>query len=59
MAVLHRLLADLTGPLGEALDDHLTISEVQHVTLRIKRLLRARRFPQPPQEWPAIPWPPI
>ncbi|RAK42730.1 putative repeat protein (TIGR03843 family) [Actinoplanes lutulentus] len=59
VAVLHRLLADLTGPLGEALDDHLTISEVQHVTLRIKRLLRARRFPQPPQEWPAIPWPPI
>ncbi|WP_433825348.1 SCO1664 family protein [Actinoplanes sp. CA-015351] len=59
VAVLKHLLTDLTGPLGEALDEHLTISEVQHVTLRIKRLLRACKFPQPPQEWPAIPWPPI
>jgi uncharacterized repeat protein (TIGR03843 family) len=57
--VLTGLIADLKGDLGEALDEHLTIAEVQHVGLRIKRLLRTARFPQPPTDWPAIPWPPI
>ncbi|WP_229076417.1 SCO1664 family protein [Actinoplanes sp. DH11] len=59
VATLTRLVSDLKGPLGEALEDHLTLSEVQHIGLRVKRLLRAARFPQPPQDWPAIPWPPI
>nr|WP_309238672.1 SCO1664 family protein [Actinoplanes aureus] len=57
--VLTRLAEQLTGPLGAALEEHLTTSEVQHVALRVKRLLRACRFPRPPQDWPAIPWPPI
>nr|WP_275409926.1 SCO1664 family protein [Actinoplanes deccanensis] len=59
VAVLPELIARLDGELGEALEEHLTISEVQHVRLRAKRLLRAGRFPQPPQDWPAIPWPPV
>ncbi|MFF5083866.1 SCO1664 family protein [Actinoplanes sp. NPDC000266] len=58
-ALLPRLIAQLDGELGSALEEHLTISEVQHVRLRAKRLLRAGRFPQPPQDWPAIPWPPV
>ena len=41
------------------LEEHLTISEVQHVRLRVKRLLRAGRFPRPSQDWPAVPWPPV
>jgi uncharacterized repeat protein (TIGR03843 family) len=49
----------LDGPLGAALEEHLTISEVQHVRLRVRRLLRAGRFPKPPRDWPAVPWPPI
>jgi uncharacterized repeat protein (TIGR03843 family) len=57
--VLRGLVERLDGDLGEALEQHLTVSEVQHVRLRTKRLLRSRRFPQPPQDWPAIPWPPI
>ncbi|MEV4345667.1 SCO1664 family protein [Actinoplanes sp. NPDC049596] len=57
--VLTSLVAALDGDLGPALEEHLTISEVQHVRLRAKRLLRAGRFPQPPQDWPAIPWPPV
>ncbi|WP_433292739.1 SCO1664 family protein [Actinoplanes sp. CA-030573] len=57
--VLTALAAELDGSLGEALEEHLTISEVQHVRLRIRRLLRAGRFPKPPQDWPAIPWPPV
>ncbi|GIF03212.1 SCO1664 family protein [Actinoplanes siamensis] len=57
--VLASLRQELGGALGEALEEHLTISEVQHVGLRVKRLLRAGRFPKPPADWPAIPWPPI
>ncbi len=56
---LTALGAALDGPLGEALEQHLTVSEVQHVRLRVRRLLRAAKFPQPPVDWPAVPWPPV
>ena len=56
---LTALGAQLDGDLAATLEEHLTISEVQHVRLRVRRLLRAGRFPRPPQEWPAMPWPPI
>ncbi|KUL23069.1 SCO1664 family protein [Actinoplanes awajinensis] len=59
LEVLGSLRDELDGALGEALDEHLTITEVQQVRLRVKRLLRSGRFPKPPVEWPAIPWPPI
>ena len=57
--VLEDLLERLDGGLGEALEEHLTVTEVQHVRLRARRLLRSQRFPKPPQDWPAIPWPPV
>ena len=57
--VLAGLAERLDGELGEELEEHLTVAEVQHVRLRVRRLLRARRFPKPPSDWPAIPWPPI
>jgi uncharacterized repeat protein (TIGR03843 family) len=57
--VLEELLGQLDGALGEVLEQHLTVSEVQHIRLRTRRLLRSRRFPKPPQDWPAIPWPPV
>jgi uncharacterized repeat protein (TIGR03843 family) len=57
--VLSHLAGQLSGPLGAVLEEHLTVSEVQHTALRVKRLLRVCRFPKPPQDWPAIPWPPI
>ena len=57
--VLTRLSEQLDGPLGAALEEHLTITEVQHTRLRVRRLLRAGRFPRPPQDWPAMPWPPV
>ena len=56
---LTRLQAALDGALAEALEEHLTISEVQHVRLRVKRLIRASRYPNPPTDWPAVPWPPV
>ncbi|GLW28094.1 SCO1664 family protein [Actinoplanes regularis] len=59
VTVLERLSAELAGPLGAVLQEHLTHSEVQHVQLRVKRLLRSGCFPKPPTDWPAIPWPPI
>lgn len=57
--VLTDLLAQLGSSLGSSLEEHLTLGEVQRVRLRAKRLLRAGRFPDPPQDWPAIPWPPV
>jgi uncharacterized repeat protein (TIGR03843 family) len=59
LETLARLAEQLDGSLGELLEEHLTVSEVQHVRLRVRRLLRAARFPTPPREWPAVPWPPI
>jgi hypothetical protein len=56
---LAALGAALDGSLGATLEEHLTIAEVQHVRLRVRRLLRAGRFPKPPQDWPAMPWPPV
>jgi uncharacterized repeat protein (TIGR03843 family) len=57
--VLTDLAARLDGALGESLEEHLTITEVQQVRQRIRRLLRQNRFPKPPEDWPAIPWPPV
>jgi uncharacterized repeat protein (TIGR03843 family) len=57
--ILEQLTERLDGELGEALEEHLTVTEVQHVRLRVRRLLRSKRFPKPPADWPAIPWPPV
>jgi uncharacterized repeat protein (TIGR03843 family) len=59
LETLARLGAALDGDLGAALEEHLTVSEVQHVRLRVKRLIRSGRFPKPPVDWPAVPWPPV
>jgi uncharacterized repeat protein (TIGR03843 family) len=56
---LAKLTAQLDGTLGEALEQHLTVAEVQQVRLRVRRLARRATFPKPPQDWPAVPWPPI
>ena len=59
LEVLARLAEQLDGTLGDALEEHLTLTEVQHARLRVRRLLRSSRFPKPPQDWPAVPWPPV
>jgi uncharacterized repeat protein (TIGR03843 family) len=57
--VLSLLDAALAGTLGERLAEHLTTAEVRRTRKRVERLLATRRFPDPPEDWPAVPWPPI
>jgi uncharacterized repeat protein (TIGR03843 family) len=57
--VLSTVRAHLEGPLGERLEDLLTLREVNATKRRVDRLLTTRRFPQPDPDWPAIPWPPF
>ncbi|MBA2389806.1 MAG: SCO1664 family protein [Geodermatophilaceae bacterium] len=53
------LKTDLDGSLGEQLGAHLTRREVRATRLRVARLIRTGRHPEPSGEWPAIPWPPF
>jgi uncharacterized repeat protein (TIGR03843 family) len=57
--VLRSLRRDLDGRLGAQLGELLTGAEVRRTRARIDRLLASRRHPEPSDEWPAIPWPPM
>jgi uncharacterized repeat protein (TIGR03843 family) len=57
--VLGKVRAEMFGTLGDVLSEHLTISEVNQIGARIDRLVTAGCFPSPPDDWPAVPWPPI
>jgi uncharacterized repeat protein (TIGR03843 family) len=57
--VLSRLRAELEGPLGDALHEHLTRREVRATVRRVDRLLATGLHPEPSEDWPAIPWPPF
>jgi uncharacterized repeat protein (TIGR03843 family) len=59
LEVLAKVRADLDGELGESLHEHLTTGEVRRLGVRIDRLIRAGIYPEPPTDWPAVPWPPI
>ena len=41
------------------LEHLLTQSELEALNQRIKELLQIKKFPLPPTDWPAIPWPPF
>jgi uncharacterized repeat protein (TIGR03843 family) len=57
---LHRLAAGLAeGWLAEELGEHLTRAEVAATAARVELLLASRVHPFPPEDWPAIPWPPV
>jgi hypothetical protein len=57
--VLRALRRDLDARLGETLAELLTTAEVRRTRARIDRLLSTRRHPEPSDEWPAVPWPPM
>ncbi|HEX5596977.1 MAG TPA: SCO1664 family protein [Micromonosporaceae bacterium] len=57
--VLDQVAEALDGPLAAELAEHLNRAEIEQLSLRVRRLLRAGRFPQPSAEKPALPWPPL
>ncbi|MBX6370817.1 MAG: SCO1664 family protein [Acidothermus sp.] len=56
---LQALACELDGELGGELIDLLSPREVAATRRRVRRLLASRRFPEPSDRWPAIPWPPL
>ncbi len=59
-AVVERVRDELTGGgLGRALTDLLAPDEVSATLARCEALLASGRFPEPPVDWPAVPWPPF
>jgi uncharacterized repeat protein (TIGR03843 family) len=59
LAALERVQTDLESALGARLAEHLTRREVRRTQQRVERLLAARTYPYPSEDWPAIPWPPF
>lgn len=59
VAVLEALRTALSADLGETLRQLLSRAEVDATLVRVDRLLRTGRFPQPGDDWPAVPWPPF
>jgi hypothetical protein len=41
------------------LSNLLTENEIEATQMRVAKLLQENRFPLPPTDWPAIPWPPF
>jgi hypothetical protein len=56
--MLQRLADRLESGLGEDLRELLTTAEVRACARRVRRLLAKAKFPTPPTDWPAIPYPP-
>jgi hypothetical protein len=54
---LRRALAD--GDLGAQLSRWLSPAEVEATRERVEQLLQHRIHPFPPDDWPAVPWPPV
>jgi uncharacterized repeat protein (TIGR03843 family) len=48
-----------TGDLAAELSDWLTPDEVTATRERLELLLKHRVHPYPPEDWPAVPWPPV
>jgi uncharacterized repeat protein (TIGR03843 family) len=59
VSALARLAEALDGgALAGELSRYLTGDEVEATRARIQTLLRHRVHPYPPEDWPAVPWPP-
>ena len=46
-------------PLRRTMDELLTRIELRALDARLTDLLRQRVYPEPPEDWPHIPWPPL
>ena len=47
------------GPLATELEDLLSAAEVAATRARVELLIKHRVHPFPPENWPAVPWPPV
>ena len=60
MEALRRLNAQLNdGGLEAELSPLLTADEIAATKARVETLLEHRVHPYPPENWPAVPWPPV
>jgi hypothetical protein len=60
LTALGRLKDELGGgALATALDELLAPAEVAATRARIELLIEHRVHPYPPENWPAVPWPPV
>jgi len=50
-------LQNTLGDFHELIDPYLHARESVELRQRIVDLLQGQRFPQPHDDWPAIPWP--
>jgi hypothetical protein len=56
--MLHSVAEQLDAELGRQLAELLTTTEVRATRRRVQRLLAKAKFPLPPTDWPAVPYPP-
>jgi uncharacterized repeat protein (TIGR03843 family) len=60
LAALATLERELDGgPLATELEGLLSADEVAATRVRIELLIKHRVHPYPPENWPAVPWPPV
>jgi uncharacterized repeat protein (TIGR03843 family) len=60
LTALGRLTDELDGgALATALDELLSPDEVAATRSRVELLIEHRVHPYPPENWPAVPWPPV
>jgi uncharacterized repeat protein (TIGR03843 family) len=60
LAALRRLQRRFDdGSLAAGLAERLSRPEVKATARRVELLLQHKRHPLPPDDWPAVPWPPI
>ena len=56
---IHLLGALLKIDWHEKLSTYITDDEIQALYIRIQNLISDGKFPEPSQNWPAVPWPPV
>ena len=56
---IHLLGALLKIDWREKLSTYITDDEIQALCMRIQNLISDGKFPEPSQNWPAVPWPPV
>jgi uncharacterized repeat protein (TIGR03843 family) len=59
VAALQRVQGALAGSLCTRISEWLTPDEVEAARQRVDLLLQHRVHPFPPEDWPAVPWPPV